>query len=98
MAKKPKLKCRKGVDDCPSFGGTKSSKSMSFTAKKGKKGGPDPIEMEEKGSHMNVRDLGNDSGQVKPALINNKESYTEAQFQRAVASENAFSKLKARKK
>lgn len=100
MSKKQKLRCR-SVDSCSSPGTAKSSKSGGITARGGfgkKPNEPRTEDVEVKGSHMNVRDLGNEPGQVKPQLKDNKSSYTEQQMATSTASESKFSKLRARKK
>lgn len=99
MGKKQKLSCR-SVDSCPGAGPSKDYSSPSFSAR-GKRKKPDPIKPEDvevKGLHMNVRDLGNEPGQVMPSLKDNKSSYSKQQMATATASESKFSKLRARKK
>lgn len=99
MGKKQNLSCR-SVNACPGDGPAKDYSSPSFSAR-GKRKKPDPVKPEDvevKGTHMNVRDLGNYSGQVKPQLKSNKQSYSEQQMATATASESKFSKLRARKK
>lgn len=100
MSKKQKLRCR-NVDACPGSGDSKPNTSIPLGLRSARRKKPDPIEPEEveiKGSHMNVRDLGNEPGQVKPQLKSNKQSYTEQQMATSTASESKFSKLRARKK
>ena len=99
MGKKQKLRCR-SVDSCPGAGPSKDYSSPSFSArgKRKKPNEPRIEDVEVKGSHMNVRDLGNEPGQVKPQLKDNKSSYSEQQMATAKSSESKFSKLRARKK
>lgn len=98
MSKKRGLRCR-SVDSCPGSGPAKDYSSPSFKARSGKKSKPvEPEDVEIKGSHMNVRDLGNEPGQVKPQAKNNKSEYTEQQMATSKASEGMFAKLRARKK
>lgn len=98
MGKKQKMSCR--TNACPGDAPKLDLSSTNITARvsKAKRKRVDPEDVEVKGLHMNVRDLGNDSGQVKPQLKDGKSSYSEQQMATARSSESKFSKLRARKK
>ena len=63
---RPKRGKKSSVDSCPSFK-TKASKKVKIEFPKGDNTPPPPPPIKIKGANMNVRDLGNEPGQVKPA-------------------------------
>lgn len=85
------------IDGCWNGGQGKScDKRIPNIAKKNKTAQPDeaPVRNTPAGTHMNVRDLGNSPGDVKPSV--NGNTYTNDQRTAAMGAEKATTK--ARKK
>jgi hypothetical protein len=63
---RPKKGKKSKVDSCPSFK-TKASKKVKIDWPEPDKKPPIPV-IEKQGAHMNMRDIGNDPGVVKPSF------------------------------
>ncbi len=102
MGKKIKLfKDCTDIGGCTSPGkqGTPASKyKVPMFDKKAKKKELKPVTAPEAGLHQNVRDLGNDAGDVKPQLNSGSGSYTEQQRVDAMAAEKAATKARTKLK
>lgn len=85
----PKFK-KKNVADCPSNNCLEPPPIID----KGKHKTEQPIPEPQKGTHMNVRDLANEPGQVMMQKKNSSERLTDTQQQRGAANEKAISKVK----
>ncbi len=100
---RPKKRGKKAVDSCPSFSG--GDKPKAYRAKiKLEKGGDTPPPVKSQGAHMNVRDIGNEPGQVKPAFEMSAEGQKRSSYKgeegetMARGAELSFTKRKKKAK
>lgn len=77
---RPRKRGKKSVNSCPSFSDSKT-KAVRGKIKIAKKDPPPPPPPDrESGGHMNVRDLGNYSGQVKPSFEMSKDGQKRSSY------------------
>ena len=81
-------KRKNGIASCPNPG---SPKTSTFKLKKKTNTPPKPV-VGQASLHMNMRNLGDDSGTIRPVAVNGKESLTSGQMKQAAADETATTK------
>lgn len=98
---RPKKGKKSSVDSCPSFK-TKASKKVKIDWPEAKKNDPIPV-VEKQGAHMNMRDIGNDPGVVKPAYEMTADGQKRSSYrgdegdEMAMAAEMTMSRRKKKK-
>jgi len=90
-----RLRCKDDSAGCSDM--SKTPTSSIFKMKKKDTTPPPPLKKPE-GDYMNVRQINDNPGDVKPSLPSSKETNTSRQVDQAILSETTFSKSKKKLK